>query len=67
MRYDEIAVPLKANHPTQHIHCEYIKFNTDALKHKKYPTCACGQKYVPLLYRKNMCPFCYRKRKSQTR
>ena len=59
MRFDEIAVPLRADHKTVHNHCEYIKFNTDAFKHKQYPTCRCGQKYVPLLHRKNQCPKCY--------
>jgi len=60
MRYDEIAIPLRANHPTEHTHCEIIKFNTDAYTHKKYPTCKCGIKYVPLKGAKQ-CPYCRKK------
>jgi len=73
LKYDEIAVykpatdasnyntspgvRARANYVT-----EYVKFNTDAYKHKQYPTCRCGQKYVPLLRRKNQCPKCYAER-----
>ena len=59
LKHDQIAVPYKANHPTQKEHCEWITFNTDAFKSKQYPTCKCGNKYVPIVYRKNLCPRCY--------
>jgi len=39
---------------------EFVKFNTDAFKHKQYPTCACGIKYVPLKGAKQ-CPYCRKK------
>lgn len=65
MKRDEIAIPVAWNHPTTFKHCETIKFNTDAFIHKKYPTCKCGMKFVPMAYRKTQCHKCFIKNESK--
>lgn len=59
LRYDEIAVLRPYDEKkSQQYHTNIVKIDTDCFKHKKYPNCKCGAKYVPIKDRK-MCPRCY--------